>query len=140
MTVIHRFARSDRGQALAEFALTVPVLLFLVLGIIEFGRAWSQQQAITDAAREGARLAVVVDPTVTAATVVTRVKSALRRAAVDSTATVTLTGTFRSTGTPMTVSVSAPYRFVFLAPIVNLFGGAQASLITLSSAVTMRNE
>ncbi len=53
--------RNERGQALAEFALVLPLILFFIAGIIEFGRAWNIKQAVTDAAREGARYAVVQD-------------------------------------------------------------------------------
>ena len=48
--------RDGRGQALVELALILPILLMLLLGIFEFGRAWNTKQVITDAAREGARL------------------------------------------------------------------------------------
>lgn len=53
--------RDESGAAMVEFALVVPVLLMILVGIIEFGRAWNRQQVITDAAREGARRAVVRD-------------------------------------------------------------------------------
>jgi hypothetical protein len=51
--------RRDRGQGLAEFALILPVLLVLILGIFDIGRLVIAYTAITNAAREGARLAVV---------------------------------------------------------------------------------
>ncbi|MFI7585166.1 TadE/TadG family type IV pilus assembly protein [Kocuria sp. M1N1S27] len=47
--------RSERGAAAVEFALVVPILLALVLGIIEFGRAYNAQISLTHAARETAR-------------------------------------------------------------------------------------
>jgi Flp pilus assembly protein TadG len=47
--------RSERGAAAVEFALVVPVLLALLLGIIEFGRAYNLQISLTHAARESAR-------------------------------------------------------------------------------------
>ena len=47
------------GQALAEMALILPILLLLVFGLIEFGTAWRDYQVITNAAREGARWSVV---------------------------------------------------------------------------------
>lgn len=47
--------RSDRGAAAVEFALVVPILLALLLGIIEFGRAYNVQISLTHAARESAR-------------------------------------------------------------------------------------
>lgn len=47
--------RSERGAAAVEFALVVPALLLLLLGIIEFGRAYNVQISLTHAARESAR-------------------------------------------------------------------------------------
>jgi Flp pilus assembly protein TadG len=48
-------SRDDRGAAMVEFAIVLPLLLVLVMGIIEFGRAYNTQVAIQSAAREGAR-------------------------------------------------------------------------------------
>ena len=50
----HRLNR-DSGAALVEFAIIAPLLLLLVFGIIEFGRAYNAQNTLTHAAREGAR-------------------------------------------------------------------------------------
>jgi Flp pilus assembly protein TadG len=50
---------SDRGTAAVEFVLVVPVLLLIVFGIIDFGRALNAQIALTGAAREGVRLAAL---------------------------------------------------------------------------------
>lgn len=47
---------SDRGAAAVEFALVVPVLLTLVLGIMEFGRAYNIQTTLSNAARDGVRV------------------------------------------------------------------------------------
>jgi len=46
----------DRGATAVEFALVLPLLLLLVCGIIDFGRALNAQITLTQAAREGARL------------------------------------------------------------------------------------
>ncbi len=46
----------DRGAAAVEFALLLPILLLIVFGIIDFGRACNAQLALTQAAREGVRL------------------------------------------------------------------------------------
>ncbi|MGQ1796395.1 TadE/TadG family type IV pilus assembly protein [Kocuria oceani] len=51
--------RSERGAAAVEFALVVPVLLAMMLGIIEFGRAYNVQISLTHAARETARTMAV---------------------------------------------------------------------------------
>jgi Flp pilus assembly pilin Flp len=47
---------SDRGAAAVEFALLLPLLVLLVFGMIDFGRAINAQITITQAAREGARV------------------------------------------------------------------------------------
>lgn len=49
--------RRRRGASVVEFALVAPVLLLVVFAMVEFGRAIMVQQALTNAAREGARTA-----------------------------------------------------------------------------------
>ncbi len=47
------------GQSIVEAALVLPVLAFLTFGLLDFGRAYYFQVAITNAAREGARVAIL---------------------------------------------------------------------------------
>jgi len=47
--------RDERGLALIEFALALPLLAILVLGAVDIGRAYSLATRLTNAAREGAR-------------------------------------------------------------------------------------
>jgi Flp pilus assembly protein TadG len=47
----------DSGAAAVEFALVVPILLFLMFGIVDFGMAMYSQTIVGNAAREGARTA-----------------------------------------------------------------------------------
>ena len=49
----------SRGQALTEFALIAPIFFFTMFAIIEFGRAVYTIQMLNNAAREGARYAIV---------------------------------------------------------------------------------
>jgi Flp pilus assembly protein TadG len=49
----------ERGAVAVEFALVLPVLLLLVMGIIEFGRAYNTQIELTNAAREGVRVMAI---------------------------------------------------------------------------------
>ena len=60
MSRISRFVRDEAGAAMVEFAL-VSILVFfpLVFGIVEFGRVVMAKSAITAAAREGVRFAIV---------------------------------------------------------------------------------
>jgi Flp pilus assembly protein TadG len=53
--------KDRKGQNLVEFALVVPLLLMLVIGIAEFGRAWMTKNILTGAAREAVRMYAVKD-------------------------------------------------------------------------------
>lgn len=53
----HRHVRSDRGAALVEAAIILPVLLVFLLGIIEFGLVYATGATATGSSRSGARLA-----------------------------------------------------------------------------------
>lgn len=59
---------SERGAVAVEFALLAPILVMLLLGIMEFGRAYNVQISLSNAAREGARVMAVNYSTPTAAT------------------------------------------------------------------------
>lgn len=71
-----RFGRSERGAAIVEFALVVPILFLLVWGIISFSRAYQRLNALSASLREGARWASTVDsipPTPSQVTAIRRV-------------------------------------------------------------------
>ncbi len=57
--LLFRGRRSGRGQALVEFALVFPLLIFMLLGLVDLGRAVYAFSALSNAAREGARVAAV---------------------------------------------------------------------------------
>jgi len=51
--------RRHAGQSLVEMAMVLPVLAFLTFGLLDFGRAYYFQVSVTNAAREGARVAIL---------------------------------------------------------------------------------
>ena len=59
MTTIRGDNHARHGAVMVEMALVLPLFLMLVLGIIEFGRAMMIANLVTNAAREGARMAVL---------------------------------------------------------------------------------
>jgi len=62
--MIDRFLKDESGQSLVEFALVLPVLLLILCAIIDFGWLYYNQITLNNAAREGARYAVIhYDPT-----------------------------------------------------------------------------
>jgi Flp pilus assembly protein TadG len=138
--------RSVRGQALVEFALVLPMILILLVGILEFARAWNAHQVITDAAREGARIAVVADqPPIDSMTKKTMVRNAISRAlsnaAIDpSKATVTVKGNGDGSGAQTTVNIQLPYHFTFFGPIIKMASGTGQPDVQLKTSYVMRNE
>jgi Flp pilus assembly protein TadG len=139
---------NDRGTALIETALTLPLILLVSVSIFEFGRAYQMVQVLTNAAREGARVAVL--PGSTSDQVNSRVLAYLNSGQVPnaSTASVVLTpnvpisiGTGTASGSKVTVNY--PFSFMVLNPVARLVvpganvGGAP---ITMSASAEMRNE
>ena len=57
--MVRRPGAKRRGQALVEFAILLPLILILLLGMIEFGLLLYNQHVITNASREGARYGIV---------------------------------------------------------------------------------
>lgn len=51
--------KNERGQALVEFAVVIPIFLMLLLGILQFGIVFNNYITLTDAARAGSRVAAV---------------------------------------------------------------------------------
>jgi Flp pilus assembly protein TadG len=134
----------DRGQALVEVAIALPILLALLVGIFEFASAYRVQQVITNAAREGARIAVL--PTATDSLVTDRVDSYLNSGGIFSGTHTTnpVDVSTATTGDTVTVAVSVDYTFNFIGPVLRLFTiGCQScdpGTITLNSISTMRKE
>ena len=144
LLLLRRGALGSRGQSLVEFAIALPVLLAIVIGIFEFGMAWNQRQVITNAAREGARVAVL--PSMDDTDVENAVSNYLTNANLDpdlATVTYDNVGVGADYGQPTTVNLSYPYEFRFIGPIVALLQGddsAMAGTISLETTAVMRHE
>ncbi len=141
MTLLRRFRRNSRGQALVEFALVMPLLLILVISVFEFGRAWNLHQTITDAAREGARKAVIADNSVTLDSVTAAIANRIGASGFDpANATITLPDGFHAgTGQVTSVRIEYPYRFTFLRALIGLLA-QNNGVITVATEARMRNE
>lgn len=106
--------RSEDGAAAVEFALVLPVLIMLILGILEFGLAYNAQITVTNAAREGARTMVIQNSPSAAKTAVETVSSALNPAITDSEITITVSNgtTTCTSGSTATVAIQYPFKFL----------------------------
>lgn len=144
--------RSQRGIAMVEFAIALPLLLFLMLATAEFGRMLSQYDTLTKAVRDGVRYAA--STAVVGSTGVVYITPAIQTAV----ANLVATGDVDGSGTPLLpgltaadvtvtdagngyVSVSATYAYQpMLGATLPTFGlgGSIPLAITLNTASVMR--
>jgi len=131
---IRKTRKNEMGQSLVEFALVVPLLLLLVIGIAEFGRAWMTRNILTGAVREAARIAAVQAPgggwNGLAATA--RGNQVLASAGIATTVSVLDPGPYGD--------VTATVTYNFPVVIAGFIPGLSSSTFPLSSTTTMRRE
>ena len=138
--------RSERGAELVEFAIVMPVLLMLVAGIVDFAFLFHSYQVTTNAAREGARLAMLPGYDLNDyAAAKSRVDDYIRTAGASGAftravapATVDLGGGLTASG--VQVSVTYTHTFMFIGPFVGLFSGTFNDTLTYTASSTMRTE
>jgi Flp pilus assembly protein TadG len=139
--------RSERGQALVEAALITPVVLLIMVGIFEVGRAYQTWQVLTNAAREGARAAVV--PGANGVTVRELVKKYMTDGQLGGVATATVTvnqaASINVNGASIgasLVTVDYPFSFMVLQPVARLVvkNSTAGSPLTMRVTSLMRNE
>jgi Flp pilus assembly protein TadG len=135
------------GQSLLEAALTLPLILLIAVGILEFGRAFQTWQVVTNAAREGARVAILPNSTTT--DIQSRVTTYLQGGALDNYQNATVTVNQASsvavgagTAASSVVTVAYPFSFIVMNPVANLVvrGSTAGTPLTLTAAAEMRNE
>jgi Flp pilus assembly protein TadG len=138
----------ERGAELIEVAITLPILLLISVGIFEFGRAFQTWEVLTNAAREGARVAVLPGAASNAAE--TRARAYMQAGmltnepsatvSVDQNVSVSIGGGQNATASRVTVNY--PFSFVVLNPVARLVNpnATAGAPITITTSTTMRNE
>lgn len=111
---MHTRLRDERGANAVEFAMIVPLLLLLVLGIAEFGHAFQVQGTLSAAAREGARVMALQNDPAAARTAVRDASPTLDPDVTDAQVTVTPAACPTTTTTPTNVRVTVDYPMPFL--------------------------
>jgi Flp pilus assembly protein TadG len=142
----HRRRRGgdDTGSELIELAIVLPILLLVVAAIVDFGFLFQRFEVVTNAAREGARVAVL--PGYGVPDVRARVQNYLTAGGL--TATIPApTVTYGSQTLPsglvvstVTVNVQYPSQFSFIGPFASMFGGSGWGTLTLRANSVMRVE
>ena len=145
--------RSEKGAELLEAAITIPILLLISVGIFEFGRAYQTSEVLINAAREGARIAVL-DGT-SDDDIRNRVNQYLRDGGVlkqNPPETVESRGgsipinrvvALTASSTASQVQVDLPFSFIMLNPVIRLITPSSTTgkaPITLTANAVMRNE
>ncbi|MCL6643850.1 MAG: pilus assembly protein [Dehalococcoidia bacterium] len=142
--LLRRFRETETGQALVEFTMILPLFVLLFMSMVEFGRAFHTWLLITNAAREGARVAAVQSDL---STVQNRIYDSFcanypSQCNIDPTkVTITTTNVQGSRGSM--VSVDVAYQFQFVTPIggiVRIVSGGNLSAPTIRSHASMRLE
>ncbi len=122
---------ADRGAAAVEFALVLPLLVLLVFGIIDFGRMLTTKITLTEAAREGARAAALIDADAARA----RVAAVLGPEGTTTTVDVTECGAAAAPTADATVVVH--HRFTFVTPVAILADLSATGEIDLTATGVM---
>jgi Flp pilus assembly protein TadG len=111
----------QQGQSMAEFTLILPVLAILLFGVIQFGVAFNNYLAVTDAVRAGARQAAVsrsLSPGQRASTVESRVRSAAKNLDQSKLKVFVTTSSNWAPGTDVSVRATYPYSISLLGAVV----------------------
>ena len=131
--------RSERGAELVEFALVLPMLLLLGLGIFDFGMLFQRYEVVTNAAREGARAGAVG---LTEGQITAVVQTYLTAGGLTATPTIDVTETTIGANPALNavrVRVAYPNGSFIVGPLVAMFSSSLQA-VTLTSAATMRVE
>jgi len=128
-----KIIKNNKGQALVEFAIILPIILLLIMGIVQFGMMINSYLAIQYAAREGARAGIVGSTDSEIKNLITADSPSLDSSKLTVTITPALSN--RKSGDTLTVKISYSYNLT-IPVISSIFKNS----IILSSQTSMRIE
>jgi len=127
---LKRISKKEKGQAMVEAALVIPIFILILCGILDFGWIFSNQLMINNCSREGARYAVVrSEESDMASQVTTHVK------AVSSLGSPEDISVSVSTTSDGDINVTVGRDLTVLTPIAGVF--VQGQVIPLTSSTIM---
>lgn len=137
-----RNLKNQRGAALLETAVTLPLILLVSVAIFEFGRAYQTWQVLTNAAREGARVAVLFDKTDT--DVSDTVQAYMTSGKLIETPSISVNRNMTLGANSVSeVTVNYPFKFIVLNPVIQLVTKGSTTgkaPLTMQAIAVMRNE
>jgi Flp pilus assembly protein TadG len=140
---------NEKGGAIVEFAIILPLLLLMIFGAIEFSLLMYNKQVITNASREGARAGIVAQATrVSGGDIVNVATSYCATYLVSfggdglgvTTDPLSPETQAISFGQSLTVTVTYDYQFLVFQSIANTFFGSLFDNIILRAETVMRYE
>ena len=127
--------KAQRGTALIEFTLVLPMLLVMTVAAVDFGRAFFVKNVVAQAAREGVRLRAVTSSADSAL-----VRDRVLQVANAANVTVSQLAINGPDATrQVTVTVTAEFNWIFPG-VFNLFGANFTNPMSLTGEAVMRNE
>ncbi|MEZ4501442.1 MAG: TadE/TadG family type IV pilus assembly protein [Dehalococcoidia bacterium] len=129
---MRKLIHSDRGQAIVETALVMPILLLLLFGILDAGRVFYAWIIVTNGAREGARVGATHRPESEILDRVDAAMGGMNPADYD----VTIVNAQGDSGDPIEVTVEG--RIELVTPLIQAF--FPTNPVTLTNTATMRLE
>jgi Flp pilus assembly protein TadG len=150
--------KNQKGAALVEFAVILPLLMLIVMGIIEFSILLFDKAMLTNASREGARVGIVFVPNRvgSVSTIETRIDQAVQNycatnlISFGNPASVVINKTWvdgndagtttYETGDSLEVEVTYSFRFLVFSRLLSFFGGTLGNVFNLQAVTVMRLE
>jgi Flp pilus assembly protein TadG len=137
--------KKERGAALIEAAVTIPIILLITVAVFDLGKAYQTWQVLTNAAREGARVSVIASKTDDQVRQVVEQYVEAGRLPVDSThaLTINLERSIEFGGNNASrITVSYGFKFMVLGPIMKMVDDSsdQSNAVTIGAVAVMRNE
>jgi len=134
--------KKERGAALIEAAVTIPIIMLICVAIFDLGRAYQTWQVLTNAAREGARVSVIAGKTDD------DVRNAVTQYAKagglkDTDVTVGLNRDMElGANNASQITVTYAFKFIVLGPIMKMVSpkSTRGNALTMGAVAAMRNE
>lgn len=131
--MMRRLRKGEHGQALVEMALVLPLFFLLLFGVIEMGRVGYAYITVSNAAREGGRIATIGGTDL-------NINGSIKNAAVsldpaNLTITITPSQSQRQSGQEVTVQVTYPVQLII--PIIS---NVIPNPVVVSASIVMRLE
>ena len=141
--------QSSKGQVIIEFAILLPILVFLIGGLIELGILFYNKQVLANASREAARAGIVYLLDKSGNKIVPDIDTIVQNYCKDrlltfggtATPSVAVTPALAALQYPNDLTVSVSFQYNLLIPsVLNMFGGNFGPTLNIAGVTIMKAE